>query len=97
MRELFVYYRVAADQALLARAEVERLQAELRDRHAGLQTRLLHGLGHAEAAQTWMEIYSRPLHRNGVTRALQMEIEAAADRLVPLIMGPRHLEAFRPF
>lgn len=96
MRELFVYYRVAAAQARPARAEVGRLQAGLRERHPGLQARLLQREAAPEGLQTWMELYAWPGRAGGVTPGLQAEIERAAEALAPLIAGPRHDEAFEP-
>ena len=96
MRELFVYYRMAAAQAVPARVEVARLQAGLREHHPGLQARLLRRQGEPDGLQTWMEIYAWPERFGGVTQSLQAEIERAAEALAPLIDGPRHGEAFEP-
>ena len=96
MRELFVYYRMAAAQAVPARAEVDRLQAGLRERHPGLQARLLRREAAPDGLQTWMEIYAWPDRAGGVVPGLQAEIERAAEALAPLIDGARHCEVFEP-
>ncbi len=96
MRELFVYYRVAAAQAVPAGIEVVRLQAGLRQRHPGLQARLLRREAAPDGLQTWMEIYAWPDRAGGVAPGLQAEIERAAEALAPLTAGPRHGEVFEP-
>jgi hypothetical protein len=94
-RELFVYYRVATMHADAARLEVRRFQADLCVRHRALQARLLRRPGEVVDVQTWMEVYALPQEPGGVSEALQAEIEHAADRLMPLIDGPRHCEVFQ--
>ena len=94
MRELFVYYRVPAGQALAALAEVQRFQAGLVETHVGLHARLLRRAGKIDGAQTWMETYAWPQRACGVTQSLQREIERATARLAPLLDGERHIEVF---
>ena len=96
MRELFVYYRVAAPQAVAALGAVQRLQAGLGERHARLQARLLRRDAEPGGAQTWLEIYAWPGSVGGVTQSVQAEIEHAAEALMALIDGPRHCEVFEP-
>ena len=96
MVELFVYYRVAAENAEAARAEVQRFQASLREGHEGLSARLLRRPGEADGRQTWMETYTNTPSPDGVSDTMRAEIERAAHRLVPLIDGPRHIEVFLP-
>lgn len=96
MRELFVYYRVAAPQAVAVLGAVRRLQAGLGERHAGLQTRLLRRDGEPGGSQTWLEIYTWPGSDGGVTQRVQAEIEHAAEALMALLDGPRHCEVFEP-
>ena len=96
MRELFVYYRVAATDAAAAQAQVQALHAELKALSPGLGCRLLRQPEGSAGQQTWMEIYALdPVHEpNGVSPELQAEIEARAARLVTRIVGPRHVEVF---
>lgn len=96
MRELFIYYRVAAAHAASARERVQQLQRDLQARHPGLQARLLRRPGEAAGLQTWMEIYARPTLAGGVSTALERDIEQAAEALAPLLDGPRHCEVFEP-
>jgi len=94
MRELFVYYRVAADRAEAARAAVSAMQTALRQRHPGLQARLLRRPEEADGQQTWMETYA--LNPEGVAQAIQDDIAAAAATVSSFIEGPRHAEVFGP-
>lgn len=98
MRELFIYYRIRADDARAALEVAQALQARLRAQHPGLTARLLRRPEDQDRQQTWMEIYS--LHREGesagVTHALQEQIDAAARALAPFIVGTRHTEVFIP-
>lgn len=96
MRELFVYYRVNAALADAARAEVLRMQAELCARHDGLQARLLRRPCESDGLQTWMETYTLEGQPDGVSKAVQSEIEHAAEPLAPWIDGQRHSEVFDP-
>ena len=94
MRELFIYYRATQENASVLHAEVSRMQSELRARHPGLQTRLLRRPEAADGLHTWMETYAAPLLPNGITDALQREIDTAAMALATLICGTRHTEGF---
>ena len=100
MRELFIYYRIPVTNAAAARTRVDAFQARLRDRHHGLVTRLLRRPDATNNQQTWMEAYSfeRPPMQpcDGVTPALQAEIETEALCLAGLIDGERHAEVFIP-
>lgn len=98
MRELFVYYRVAAAQAAIAHAQVQALHAELRAVAPELNARLLRRPDEPAGQQTWMETYSvdPALDAAGVSVELQAEIEAHAARLLGTIAGPRHVEVFIP-
>lgn len=90
--ELYVYYRVAQADAAAAAGAVRAMQAGLRERHPGLQARLLRRPVAANDVQTWMEVYSIA---GGVDEALQRQIESAASpALQPWIQGPRHCEIF---
>ena len=97
MREVFVYYRVADERAASAQALVARLQAQVRDRHPGLETRLLRRPEAVGDVWTWMETYAWPQSAEGVTVTLQAEIEAAAAGLMALLEGARHTEVFEPW
>ena len=94
MRELYVYYTVAGSDLAGARACVHSFQAVLRDRHAGLQARVLQRAELAAAgSQTWMEVYSTS---GGVSPELEHAIGTAAEALQPWLQGVRHTEAFVP-
>jgi hypothetical protein len=99
MRELFIYYRVAVPGASRALTMAQEMQRRLRERHPGLTARLLRRPDEprdpTNDQQTWMEIYS--FHdANGVSFALQAEVEAEAAALEPFIIGARHTEVFIP-
>lgn len=105
--ELYIYYRVTPALALQAEQQVRALQTELRARWPDLAARCLHRASEhgntphandnardnadASAAQTWMEIYTRPggLSQDDVAIILQRGIE-----LVRSIEGLRHPEVF---
>jgi hypothetical protein len=91
VRELFIYYRATQENASVLRAEVSRMQTELRVRHPGLQARLLRRPEAADGLHTWMETYASP---DGIDDALQGVIETAALALSPWIVGARHVERF---
>jgi hypothetical protein len=91
-RELFIYWKVAAEQASQALAAAHRLQAALRTRHPGLETRLYRRLEIQDGRGTIMETYSRAA---GVDESLQSAIEAAASlHLRPWQTTARHVEVF---
>ena len=96
MRELFIYYQIPVTQAVAARAQVDAFQARLRQRHPGLVTRLLRRPEPRDSQQTWMEIYSfdRAVSTQGISPALQAEIEAEASCLADTVHGTRHTEVF---
>ena len=99
MGEVFVYYRVAEDRADAVRALVSDMQADLRQRHPGLDARLLRRPEADGGVWTWMETYAWPQCLQGVTREIQSEIEAAArvGGLAALLEGARHGEVFESF
>jgi hypothetical protein len=92
MRELFVYYRVRADDAEAALVLVRDLQARLMAQHAGLIARLLRRPEETGGLQTWMETYA--IAGAGIGPALQAAIDTQALTLLPLLDGPRHTEVF---
>ncbi len=94
MLELFIYYRIRAADASVAREAVRQYQDRLRERHPGLTARLMRRTENESPAPTWMEIYSLPDPAAG--EALQAQIEAAAAVLAPWLAGPRHCEVFEP-
>ena len=96
MRELFVYYRVRADDASVAQALVAQFQQRLRALHPALTARLLQRPDAIDGVQTWMETYATDaaLAPGGVGVELQAAIEAQAGVLLPLLAGPRHTEVF---
>ena len=96
MSEVFVYYRVrAADAAAHLRA-VQQWHASLRRQYPGLRARLLRRSDDSNGLQTWMETYAADALAEGITPALQADIEAQARALTPWIDGPRHSEVFSP-
>ena len=94
MRELFVWYRVAADRAVAARAAVQAMQRSLCAEVSGLDARLLVRDADASSMQTWMESYARANAPAGVGVDIEAGIEARARPLAAFINGPRHVEAF---
>lgn len=83
---LYVYYRVQAEQQAACKAAVTALQQEL-----GVAQRLFR---RAEDPTTWMEVYE------DVDPGFARRLEAAAQRLgIPACLAPdsrRHLESFVP-
>ena len=98
MRELFVYYRVAAAQAAQAVAAVLAMQAQLECAHPQLRMRLLRRPETVGGQQTWMETYATDAAATpeGIDARLQAAIESAAAALQPWIASPRHTEVFIP-
>lgn len=95
MRELYIYYRVNHRDESAALRAAAAMQQTLRERHAGLQARLLRRPeAAADGQQTWMETYALP--GTGVNTALEREIDAAAVTWAAYISGPRHCEVFVP-
>lgn len=95
MRELFIYYRATIENASVLHAAALALQADLRARHPGLQTRLLRRPDAVNGLHTWMETYAAPQSTTGISDSLQGEIETAAHaKLASLIAGARHTESF---
>lgn len=96
-RELFIYYRIALDDAPALQAQVLAFQQRLMADHPGLTARLLRRPEPADGWQTWMETYTMPARSDGVTEALQHEIErVAAQADERLRVTPRHVEVFVP-
>ena len=98
MRELFVYYRVAADRAEQAVTAALAMQAQLQHAHPQLRMRLLRRPEATAGQQTWMETYATDASGtpDGIDLRLQAAIESAAVALQPWIAGPRHTEVFIP-
>ena len=96
MGELFVYYRLRADEAEAALVLVRGAQAQLIAQHPGLRARLLRRTESAEGSQTWMEVYAIDTKCGfpGGDAELQAAVETAAVALLPLLDGPRHAEVF---
>lgn len=96
MRELFVYYRVRADDAEAAMVLVRGLQVRVIAQYPGLSARVLRRPDETDGLQTWMEAYAAdPRHApGGVSEAMQAAIETQAAALLPLLAGPRHAELF---
>lgn len=106
MRELFIYYRLAACDPAAVAAALSTFQACLRAAHPGLRTRVLYRPALVpNDGQTWMETYAfdpqpdalRATTHGGVSEALQAEIEARARvALAPWGEVARHIEVFVP-
>lgn len=95
VRELYVYYRVAAASAIAARSQVAALHAELRTFEPQLRVRLLVRPASGTDEQTWMETYAIAADQgSGIDAELQAGIEDRANRLLTAISGPRHVEVF---
>lgn len=93
-RELFLYWRTSSADAEAAAEQARSLQGDLRDRHAGLMTRLFRRDEPGRGRVTFMESYALP--GRGIGDALAQEIVAAGARLRPWLDGERHVEAFEP-
>jgi len=102
MRELFIYYRVHLQAAPAAKAAVIAMQMRLRQRHPGLNARLLcraesDTAPDAVPTQTWMETYAIDPMTDpaGITPELEAAIDAQAGAMLAAwIDGARHTEAF---
>jgi hypothetical protein len=104
--ELYVYYRLPADQRATWPARVESLHHELAVAMPGLHARLLRRADESVALaqdpspaaaesppDTWMEVYHRAVV--GLDHRMIEYIESAArGRLAPWIQGTRHAEVF---
>lgn len=92
--ELYIYWHCDRARAGPAIAAAQALQAALRDRHPGLQARVLQRADEAPPGDriTLMEIYARPGGLDAATRdALR---SATAQALATWADGPRHVEIF---
>ena len=92
-RELFIYWKIAREQAPAAHAAAADLLRSLHTAHPSLQCRLLRRADEAGDKTTFMETYSAlPA---GVTAAMQAAIHAQAD-IAFAALGPpaRHVEVF---
>lgn len=96
MRELFIYYRSRAERSAEVAERIHAFQAGLCRRHPALRARVLRRPESRDGWQTWMEIYSTDtMHGpDGVSAALQQDIEAQAEVLRDCIEGGRHTEVF---
>lgn len=98
MRELFIYYRSAEDEAAGVVGQVREFQARLTAGHPGLEARLMCRPEIVDGVHTWMETYAMNAadHPDGISAALAQEIEQQALCLVPCLIGTRHVEVFAP-
>ena len=96
MRELFIYYRVHTERCGDALAAMAAMQAQLCARHPHLVARLLQRDDAQAEFHTLMETYrTDPMHdTQGISAALQAEIDAAALALQVFVDGGRHTEVF---
>jgi hypothetical protein len=95
MRELYLYWKLPADQATAALPALRAWQQALCAAHPGLEARLLRRADQASApVQTWMEIYRQP--GAGVDDALQQRIRSEGDALLAAVSASatRVLEVF---
>lgn len=95
MRELYLYWKLPADQAMAALPALRAWQQALSDAHPGLETRLLRRADQATSPmQTWMETYRRA--SAGVDDALQQRIRSEGDALLATVSASatRVLEVF---
>jgi hypothetical protein len=90
-RELYVYYHVDPDKVDPARRAIRALQRSLVAAHPGLTARFLQKQTVAGVAPVWMEIYTAP---GGVNPDLETAIVTAAEAVMHLLRGGRHLEFF---
>ena len=89
--ELFVYWRVAAADAVQAEAAAAALQRELRLEWPGLQARLYRRAEGPAGLLTLMETYAL----EGDAAAWRDDVASrAAARLAAWCQGPRHVETF---
>ena len=99
MRALYVYYRVAPEQAPAARTAIETMQATLRQCQIGLRAQLMcraDGIIHSAADEaTWMEIYEHP--QEGVSAECEAMLQTLSHALPAGLTGPRHTEIFCDF
>jgi hypothetical protein len=96
VRELFVWYRVAAGRVAEAQDAVQAMQRALRHQRPGLAARLLVRRDETGDVETWMETYALAAPNGGVDALLERLIEDRARSLGPLLASPRHVEAFEP-
>ena len=96
---LFIYYRVAASALVAADAAVAALQAQLRERCAGLTAECLRRPEVVDGLVTLMEVYRPAAGGEDAAPALgevaeQMRVLLAAR--TPWWLGARHVETFVP-
>ena len=94
-RSLYVYYRVPAEQRVLAQAAIAAMQATLRQAEPGLTTQLMCRADTTAAGSelTWMEVYT---HVEGIGPTFEARLSQAASGLPSCLAGPRHVEVFCP-
>ena len=88
--ELYIYWKVAADQLPQALRATQGLQAALLNRHPGLQARLLQRQVDA-GTPTLMEVYTLP---GGITLLVQQDIETQAALHLAALAVQRQVEVF---
>lgn len=92
-RELFIYWKIAREQAPAAHVAAADLLHSLHTAHPSLRCRLLRRADEAGDETTFMETYSAL--PGGVTAALQADIHAQADIAFAALGSPaRHVEVF---
>lgn len=92
--QVFVYYRVRAEDAAAAIAAVQACQARLRLTWPGLVCTLSRRADEAAEHVTLMETYA---HADGVAAAARREIERELGTAVQAWrLGERHVEVFVP-
>jgi hypothetical protein len=96
-RQLFLYWRVGADDAAVACAALRQWQRRLRDEHPALRARLFRRLPADGNELTFMETYAVEAGPAGagIEPALQHRIECEGLALLqPWLRGARHVELF---
>jgi len=92
--QLFVYFRVRADDAAAAVAALRRLQAGWMAEDSGLRCELMQRVDEPAGHVTLMEVYR---HAQGVAPAWRQRIEhEAGATLAHWLVGERHQELFAP-
>ena len=91
--ECYVYWRLDAASLKAAADALTAFQQQLRERHPGLQARLLSKLDDSAAEATLMEVYALP---GGVNPELAKAVVDEGGRVAAAwCRGTRHIERFQ--
>jgi len=92
MRALFIYWKVAPEEAPAALAAARAFQAVLNQRHHSVQAGLYQRAETGSPVVTLMETYAQP---GGLDAAVELEIvQQGQAALGPWCQGLRHVEQF---